>query len=188
MFHCCSSSSYYNKRTGCIKGWRKFMDWNIGWVFWIGCSYFLTIVNCYFVLVKKAKYNYIIGVSGIAFFFSCLAWRITNVFAMDWRWRSWNANPRSSKSSSSIYHQIFNSCRHNNTVNNNWFTSHKIVLIQTTDSNHYGYAMELLPWKFDWTAKIKYVSKAKWSASILIVWLFIFWKRSVMPWPNRKQT
>ena len=41
------------------------MDWNIGWVFWIGCSYFLTIVNCYFVLVKKAKYNYIIGVSGI---------------------------------------------------------------------------------------------------------------------------
>ena len=44
------------------------MDWNIGWVFWIGCSYFLTIVNCYFVLVKKAKYNYIIGVSGIAFF------------------------------------------------------------------------------------------------------------------------
>ena len=49
------------------------MDWNIGWVFWIGCSYFLTIVNCYFVLVKKAKYNYIIGVSGIAFFFSCLA-------------------------------------------------------------------------------------------------------------------
>jgi len=68
MFHCCSSSSYYNKRTGCIKGWRKFMDWNIGWVFWIGCSYFLTIVNCYFVLVKKAKYNYIIGVSGIAFF------------------------------------------------------------------------------------------------------------------------
>ena len=46
------------------------MDWNIGWVFWIGCgcSYFLTIVNCYFVLVKKAKYNYIIGVAGIAFF------------------------------------------------------------------------------------------------------------------------
>ena len=44
------------------------MDWNIGWVFWIGCSYFLTIVNCYFVLVKKAKYNCIIGVSGIAFF------------------------------------------------------------------------------------------------------------------------
>lgn len=44
------------------------MDWSIGWVFWIGCSYFLTIVNCYFVLVKKAKYNYIIGVSGIAFF------------------------------------------------------------------------------------------------------------------------
>ena len=35
------------------------MDWNIGWVFWIGCSYFLTIVNCYFVLVKKIKYNYI---------------------------------------------------------------------------------------------------------------------------------
>lgn len=44
------------------------MDWNIGWVFWIGCSYFLTIVNFYFVLVKKVKYNYIIGVSGIAFF------------------------------------------------------------------------------------------------------------------------
>ena len=44
------------------------MDWNIGWVFGIGCSYFLTIVNCYFVLVKKEKYNYIIGVSGIAFF------------------------------------------------------------------------------------------------------------------------
>ena len=54
------------------------MDWNIGWVFWIGCSYFLTIVTCYFVLVKKAKYNYIIGVAGIAFFSVALLeeWRM----------------------------------------------------------------------------------------------------------------
>lgn len=44
------------------------MDWNISWIFGISCSYFLTIVNCYFVLVKKIKYNYIIGVSGIGFF------------------------------------------------------------------------------------------------------------------------
>ena len=63
---------------------------------------------------------------------------------MDWRWRSWNANPCPSKSSSSICHQIFNRGRHNSTVNNNRFASHKKVLIQTTDSNHYGYAIELL--------------------------------------------
>ena len=44
------------------------MDWNIGWVFWIGCSYFLTIVNCYFVLIKKTKYSYVIGLLGISFF------------------------------------------------------------------------------------------------------------------------
>ena len=85
---------------------------------------------------------------------------------MDWRWRSWNANPRSSKSSSSIYHQIFNSCRHNSTVNNNWFTSHKIVLIQTTDSNHYGYAIELLLRKFYCIVRIKYVPLAKWLVCI----------------------
>ena len=127
------------------------MDWNIGWVFWIGCSYFLTIVNCYFVLVNRGVWDCI--------FLSCLAWRIANVFAMDWRWRSWNANPRSSKSSSSICHQIFNRGRHNSTVDNNRFTSHKKVLIQTAD-----YTMELLPWKFYCIVQIKYkyIFLAKW--------------------------
>ena len=80
---------------------------------------------------------------------------------MDWRWRSWNANPRSSKSSSSIYHQIFNRGRHNNTANNNRSASHKKVLIQTADYNHHEYAIELLPWKYDWPARIKSFSKTQ---------------------------
>ena len=80
---------------------------------------------------------------------------------MDWRWRSWNANPRSSKSSNSIYHQIFNRGRHNNTANNNRSASHKKVLIQTADYNHHEYAIELLPWKYDWPARIKGFSKTQ---------------------------
>ena len=80
---------------------------------------------------------------------------------MDWRWRSWNANPRSSKSSNSIYHQIFNRGRHNNTANNNRSASHKKVLIQTADYNHHEYAIELLPWKYDWPARIKSFSKTQ---------------------------
>ena len=80
---------------------------------------------------------------------------------MDWRWRSWNANPRSSKSSNSIYHQIFNRGRHNNTANNNRSASHKKVLIQTVDYNHHEYAIELLPWKYDWPARIKSFSKTQ---------------------------
>ena len=80
---------------------------------------------------------------------------------MDWRWRSWNANPRSSKSSNSIYHQIFNRGRHNSTVDNNRFASHKKVLIQTVDYNHHEYAIELLPWKYDWPARIKSFSKTQ---------------------------
>ena len=80
---------------------------------------------------------------------------------MYWRWRSWNANPRSSKSSNSIYHQIFNRGRHNNTANNNRSASHKKVLIQTADYNHHEYAIELLPWKYDWPARIKGFSKTQ---------------------------
>ena len=80
---------------------------------------------------------------------------------MDWRWRSWNANPRSSESSNSIYHQIFNRGRHNNTANNNRSASHKKVLIQTADYNHHEYAIELLPWKYDWPARIKSFSKTQ---------------------------
>ena len=80
---------------------------------------------------------------------------------MDWRWRSWNANPRSSKSSNSIYHQIFNRGRHNNTANNNRSASHKKVLIQTADYNHHEYSIELLPWKYDWPARIKSFSKTQ---------------------------
>ena len=80
---------------------------------------------------------------------------------MDWRWRSWNANPRSSKSSNSIYHQIFNRGRHNSTVDNNRSASHKKVLIQTVDYNHHEYAIELLPWKLDCAARIKSFSKTQ---------------------------
>ena len=80
---------------------------------------------------------------------------------MDWRWRSWNANPRSSKSSNSIYHQIFNRGRHNSTANNNRSASHKKVLIQPADYNHHEYAIELLPWKYDWPARIKGFSKTQ---------------------------
>ena len=93
---------------------------------------------------------------------------------MDWRWRSWNANPRSSKSSNSIYHQIFNRGRHNSTVNNNRSASNKKVLIQTADYNHHEYAIELLPWKFDCAARIKSFSKTQCCFSLVLCMFCLF--------------
>ena len=93
---------------------------------------------------------------------------------MDWRWRSWNANPRSSKSSGSIYHQVFNRGRHNSTVDNNRFASHKKVLIQTVDYKHHEYAIELLPWKFDCAARIKSFSKTQCCFPLILCMFCLF--------------
>ena len=121
------------------------MDWNIGWVFWIGCSYFLTIVNCYFVLVKKAKYNYIIGVSGIAFFSVALLeeLRMFSQWIEDGEVGMLTHALQNLPIQFTIRFLIVVGITTLLIINRS--ASHKKVLIQTADYNHHEYAIELLP-------------------------------------------